>query len=139
MRLPPSQWPKVGLRAAKYRQKNFEQTLHFVSLFLLPFLTNKQISAVVSAAFQGRYPRAVTMQVIRQLQWTNTKATSENLIISVSGKQQGAVMTDQKIFPLLIYDFCMMIRIFKVVTSLSIFSTTRPSSVQQKSNYKSNT
>ena len=110
-----------------------------MSLFLLPFLTTKQISAVVSAAFQDRYPRTVTMQAIRQLQWTNTKATSENLIISVSGKQQGAVRTDQKIFSLLIYDLCMMIRTFKVVTSLSIFSTTRPSSVQQKSNYKSNT
>ena len=101
-----------------------------MSLFLWPFLTNKQISAVVSAAFQGRYPRAVTMQAIRQLQWTNTKATSENLIISFSGKQQGAVKSDQKFHSLLIYDFCMMIRVFKVVTSLSLFSTTRPSSVQ---------
>ena len=61
--------------------KKFEQTLHFVSVVLLPFSTSKQISAVVLAVFQGQYPRAITMQKIRQLQWTDTKATSENLII----------------------------------------------------------
>ena len=62
-------------------KKKFEQTLYFVSMFLLPFSTSKQISAVVLALFQGQYPRTITMQLIRQLQWTDTKATSENLTI----------------------------------------------------------
>ena len=48
-----------------------------------------------------------------------------------SGKQQGAVRTDQKNYYLLIYDFWMVVRIFKVATSLSIFSTTLPSLAQQ--------
>ena len=52
-----------------------------------------------------------------------------------SGKQQGAVRTDQKVYSL-IYDFCMVVRIFKVTTSLSIFSTTQPSLAQQRKQMK---
>ena len=37
------------------------------------------------------------MQPNRQLQWTNVKATLENVMIFFSRKQQGAVRTDQKI------------------------------------------
>ena len=77
------------------------------------------------------------MQVIRELQWTDTKATSEDLIIFFSGKQQDAVKTDQK-FLLFLFKFCMVVKIFKVATSLSIFSTTRPSLVQQRKQMKSN-
>ena len=62
-------------------EKEFEQTVHFVSVFLLPFLTSKQISAVVLAVFWGRYLRMITIQPIRQLQWTDINATFENLII----------------------------------------------------------
>ena len=60
----------------------FEQTLHFASVFLLPFLTSKQIYDVVLAVVQGRHPRAITMLLIRQFRWADTKASSENLIIS---------------------------------------------------------
>ena len=63
-------------------KKKFEQTLHFISVFLLPFLTSKYISALVLAVFQGLYSHAIIMQPIRQLQWIDAKATSENLIIS---------------------------------------------------------
>ena len=53
-------------------KKKFEQTLHFVPVFLLPFLTSKQIFAVVLAVFQSRYPCTIIMQLIRQFQWTDT-------------------------------------------------------------------
>ena len=49
-----------------------------------------------------------------------------------SGKQQGAVRTDQKLYFLLIYDFWNAVRIFKIATSLSIFSTTRLFLTQQR-------
>ena len=49
-----------------------------------------------------------------------------------SGKQQGAVRTDQNIYSRLIYDLGMLVRIFKVAASLSIFSATRPSLAQQR-------
>ena len=53
-----------------------------------------------------------------------------------SKKQQGTARTDQKINSLHIYDFCMVVRIFKVATSLSIVSTTRPSLPQQRQQMK---
>ena len=52
-----------------------------------------------------------------------------------SGKQKDAVRTGQKVYSL-IYDFCMVVRIFKVTTSLSIFSTTRPCLAQQRKQMK---
>ena len=39
------------------------------------------VSGTVSlVVFQNRHPRAIIIQLIRQLPWTATKATSENLI-----------------------------------------------------------
>ena len=61
-----------------------------------------EIVLAVLAVFQGRYPSTIKIQPIKQLQWTDTKATSENFF---SRKQQAAVKTDQKIYSLLIYDF----------------------------------
>ena len=66
-------------------------------MFLLPFLTNNQLFAVVLIVFQGRYPRAIKMQPISQLQWTDIKTASKNDNFC-SGKQQSAVRTDQKDF-----------------------------------------
>ena len=43
-----------------------------------------------------------------------------------SGKQQGAISTDWKIYLCIFYHFCIMVTIFQVATSLSIFSTTIP-------------
>ena len=69
------QWPKVGLSVAKWLINkvwtNF--TFCFVLFFLSPFSTSKQISIAVLIAFQGQFPRTITIQPIRQLQWTNTK------------------------------------------------------------------
>ena len=82
LRLPPCQWPQVGLSAGKWMTKKIWRNFKFYFVFLLPFLTSKQISIVVLIVFQRRYPRTITIQTIRQLQWTDTKATSENFIIS---------------------------------------------------------
>ena len=81
VRLPPCQWPKVGLSAAKWLIKK-SVNKHFVSVFLLSFSTSKQISTVALAVFPDQYSRMITIRTIRQLQWTDTKAASENLIIS---------------------------------------------------------
>ena len=48
------------------------------------------------------------------------------LDIFFSGKQQGAVRTDQKMYSILIYNVRMVLTIFKVATSPLIFLTTRP-------------
>ena len=46
-------------------KENFEQTLHFVSVFLLPFSIRKQKFIVVLAVFQGRYSRMIIAQPIK--------------------------------------------------------------------------
>ena len=65
---------------------------------------------------------------------------SRKLDIFFSGKQHGAVRTDQKVYSLLIYDFCMVVTVFKIAASLLIFLATRTSlpqpRKQKKSNYK---
>ena len=58
------------------------------------------------------------------------------LDIFFSGKQQGAVRTDQKMYSILIYNFRMVLTIFKVATSPSIFLTTRPYLAQHKTHKK---
>ena len=56
----------------------------------------KQISAVVLAVFQGQYLRGITMQPIRQLQWTDIKATSEILIFSFLEKNKAQYRLNKK-------------------------------------------
>ena len=46
--------------------------------------------------------------------------------IFLSRKQQGTIRTDRKIYCVLLYYFFMVEMVFKVATSLSIFSTTGP-------------
>ena len=63
------------------------------------------------------------------------KATSQpkllhKLEISFSGKQQGATNIDRKICSPLRHHFCIVTTIFKVATSLSVFSATLPSLAQ---------
>ena len=43
---------------------------------------SNQIAPAVLEVSQGRYPGAITVRPIRQLQWTDSKTTSKNLIIS---------------------------------------------------------
>ena len=55
-----------------------------------------------------------------------------------SRKQQGAIRTDWKIYSCIFYHLCIMITIFQVTSSLSIFSTTIPSLAQYRKQMKSN-
>ena len=52
------------------------------------------------------------------------------LDIFLSKKQQGAMRTDRKIYCVLLYQLFIVVIVFKVATSLSIFSTTGPSLAQ---------
>ena len=51
----------------------------------------------------------------------------KKLEILFSRKPQGAIRADRKILSCIFYHLCIVVAIFQVITSLSIFSTTRPS------------
>ena len=53
-----------------------------------------------------------------------------------SRKQQGAIRTDWKIYSYIFYHLCIMVTIFQVATSLSIFSTMIPSLAQYRKQMK---
>ena len=109
-RLPPCRWSKVGLRVAKWPIKQIWSNITFCfSAFIVVFVS------------VGRHH-------IYFIKLANF----------FFGKQQGTVRTDQKIYSFLIYDFSMVLRIFKVATSLSIFLITRPLLAQQRKQMKSN-
>ena len=77
----------------------------------------------------------ITMQRIRQLQWTDTMDTSENLKISFLKNRKGHQgLTKKKLFSYL--RFLHGCKDFKVATSLLILSKTRPSSMQQQKQLK---
>ena len=71
----------------------------FAFIFLMPFSTRKQLSTVVLAVLQGRYPRTDTIQPISQLQWTDTKINSFRKLDKLfSVKKYAAVNIDQNIY-----------------------------------------
>ena len=109
-RVPPCRRSKVGLRVAKWPIKQIWTNITFCfSVFIVIFISMRR---------HHSYFRKLG-----------------NFFF---GKQQGAVRTDRKIYSFLIYDFCMVVRIFKVATLLSIFSITRPLLAQQRKQMKSN-
>ena len=84
---------------------------------------------IVLLVFQGRYHHAITIGNCNgQLQKTITMGRYHNHFRKLDnlffGKEQGAVSTDRIIYFLLVYNFCVVGRIFKVAIPLSIFSTT---------------
>ena len=89
------QWPKVGLTAAKWIIE--KSVSNFASVFSLPFSKSKQILPVVFAVFQGRYPRAITMQPIKAVAKDRHQSYFRKFGNFFSEKQQSAVRTDQKI------------------------------------------
>ena len=103
-----------------------EETLDFVSMFWLSFLTSKSISAKVLTVFQGQYAHRIIVQPIRQLQWSATKVTLESLIFFLLNNK-GAIRTGRKIHCFLLYHFHIVVTIFRVARSLLICSITRPS------------
>ena len=58
--------------------------------------------------------------------------------ILFSRKQQGTIRTGWKIYSCIFYYLCIMVTIFQVATSLSIFSTTIPSLAHYRKQMKSN-
>ena len=81
------------------------------------------MSSLVLAVFQCWYPHTFTMQPTTPLQRTADKATSKNFF---SRKQQGAIRTDCKIYSCIFYHLCIMVIIFQVASSLSIFQQQYP-------------
>ena len=95
VRLLTFQWPKVGLRTAKWL---IEKSVNsFASVFLLPFLKTKQKLPVVFAVFQDRYPRAITMRPIKAVAKNRHQSYFRKFGNFFSEKQQGVVRTDQEI------------------------------------------
>ena len=99
----------------------FEQTLHLVWVLLWPFTKIKQMFSVVLTVFQWWYPRTFIMQPTAPLQRTADKATSKNLKFSFLKKQQGAIRTDWEIYSCIFYHLCIIVMIFQVANSVSIF------------------
>ena len=72
------------------------------------------MSAIVLVVFPGQASRAVMMQPKRQLQWTATDTTSENLRTFFSEKQHGVMKTDRKIYSRV------LLQLFLVATTFTI-------------------
>ena len=74
----------------------------------------------VQCGIQCWYPHTFIMQPTAPLQRTADKATSKNLNFFFS-KITGAIKTDWKIHSCIFYHLCIMVTIFQVANSLSIF------------------
>ena len=106
----------------------FEQTLHLVWVFLLPFY-KKQVNVrydIGSISMQiASHMHNVANHVIAK---NNCQSYFKKFEVLFSRKPQGAIRADWKIYPCIFYHFSVdifSITIFQVATSLSIFSTTR--------------
>ena len=103
----------------------FEQTLHLVWLLLWPFSKSKLMSSVLFAVFQYSHTLAVSSVIhnaancaIAKNRWQSYFKRFE---VFFSRKQQGAIRTDWKIYSCIFYHLCIMVTIFQVANSLSIF------------------
>ena len=95
------------------------------------FSKSKLISGVLLAVFQCWYPHIhnATNHAIGKNSWQSYFKKFEAFF---SWKQQGALRADWKIYSCIFYHFCIMVTIFQVTNSLSIFSTTIPSLAQYR-------
>ena len=106
--LPPCQWLKVGLRAAKGLIKKVWTNFTFcVSVFIVVF--DKQanicysigsISRLISSHKNNVTDRAMVMYIYQSY--------FKKLDHFLSGKQEGTVRTEQKIYFLFFNNFCMV-------------------------------
>ena len=132
VRLPLCQWPKFGLRAAKWLIKKVWKNFVFCSsVFVAVF--HKQVNihfsiGSISRPISSRDHKATDHAIAMG----RYKSYFRKLDIFFSGKQQGAIRTDQKIYSLLINNFWMVVTILKLSTSLSICLITQPSLAQQR-------
>ena len=102
MKLPPCQWPKVGLSAAKWPIKKSLNKLYILfRVFIAGFDKQANIQCSIGSISRpiSSHDRNSTDQAIAMDRY---QSYFRNFF---SGKQQAAVKTDQKIYSLLIYDF----------------------------------
>ena len=130
--------PKLDLgQLNRLIKKEFEKTLHFFQCFYCRFWQARK-----DPLWYWQYFQVDILARSNCNQSGNCKGQVSKLLQNLdnifSGIQHGAVRTDQKIYSLFFYDFCMVVRIFKIAASLSIFSATGPSLTQQKKQIKSN-
>ena len=131
VRLPSCHWSKGPFRAAEWLiKKSFNKIFNLLHCFNCHF--DKQANI-----------RCSTGNISRPISLRDRNTTDQAIAMDrhqsyfrkryhfFSGKKQGAVRTDQNIYTL-IYNFFIVVKIFKIVTSLSIFSTVRPSLAQQR-------
>ena len=105
VRLPPCQWPKVGLSAAKWAIKNVWANFTFCFVFFIAALDKQanihcsinSISRPISSHDYNSTDQAIAMG--------RSQSDFRKLDKFFSGKQQAAVKTDHKIYTLLIYEF----------------------------------
>ena len=121
VRLPPCQWSIVALRATKWLIKKVWANFTFCfDIFIAIFSKQANIRCSIGSISRPISSRDhnATDQAIVKGRYQSFYRKLDNFF---SGKQQTAVRTDQKIYSLLIYYFYMVVRIFKVATSLSTF------------------
>ena len=110
----------------------FEQTLHLVWVLSRPSFA-KQVN--VRCGIDSLL-KSITSRIHNAASHAITKNSCQSYFkkfeILFSRKQQGAIKTDWKILSCIFYHLCIMVTIFQVATSLSIFSTTRPSLAQYR-------
>ena len=116
----------------------FEQTLHGAWVLLWPFFEKQvnvqcgigSIAMLISSHIHNAANRAIANN-----SWQSYFKKFEVLF---SRKQQGTIRTDLKIYSCIFYHLCIMVTVFQVATSLSIFSTTISSLAQYRTHAKSN-
>ena len=114
----------------------FEQTLHLVWVILWPFFEMQvnahcgigSISILISSHIHNAANRAIAKN-----SWQSYFKKFE---VFFSRKQQGAIRTDWKIYSCIFYHLCIMVTIFQVATSRSIFLTMIPSLAQYRKQMK---
>ena len=102
----------------------FEQTLRLVRVLLWPFF-EKQVNIRCGI---GSILMSITSHIHNAaknaIAKNSCRSNFKKIEVLFSRKPQGAIRTDWKILS------CIVVMIFQVATSLSIFSTTRPSLTQ---------
>ena len=107
-----------------------EQTLRLARVLLWPFF-EKQVNIRCGI---GSILMSITSHIHNAaknaIAKNSCRSNFKKIEVLFSRKQQGAIRTDWKILSCVFYHLCIVVMIFQVATSLSIFSTTRPSLTQ---------
>ena len=104
--------------------------LHLVWVLLWPFF-EKQVNVRCGI---GSILMSITSHIHNAaknaIAKNSCRSNFKKIEVLFSRKQQGAIRTDWKILSCVFYHLCIVVMIFQVATSLSMFSTTRPSLTQ---------